>query len=281
MFKRVIKKLSNKLPDSLFVRMQYLYFAGSILHLKKPQGFNEKLQWLKLYDKNPLYTNIVDKYSVREYVKKILGEEYLVPIIAKYDSVGEINWEELPNSFVLKCTHGSGCNIICPDKNKLNIEEAKKKLEIWMNKNFYFVAREWPYKNVKPRIICEHFLEEDIYDYKFYCFNGNPEFLYVAQGDNSNGTLRMNFYDLDWNRCPFYRKDHKELFTEQAKPENFDEMLEITKKLCKEFIFVRVDLFSVGGKLYFGELTLTPGGGLAPFAPLEYERNIGKWIELD
>lgn len=283
--KRLIRALAdnkffNWLPDRPFLKMVYWSETGKKLNIEDPKNFNEKLQWLKLNDRKPEYNTYVDKYAVKSYVSRTIGEQYIVPNYEVYDNVSQINWDKLPKKFVLKCTHGSGCNIICNNKDNLDIKESIRKLNIWMEKSWYWFGREWPYKDIKPRIICEKFLEEDIYDYKFYCFEGKPKFLYVAQGDNTKGTLKMSFYDLNWDNCEFFRSDHEKLAKEHPKPENFEEMVKIATKLCQGFKFIRVDLFNVSGKLYFGELTFTPASGFRPFIPDRYELEIGNWINL-
>ena len=160
MIKNIWQKIAPSIPDIPFLKLQYRYHLGQKLNLKNPKTFNEKIQWLKLYDKKPEYTTYVDKYAVREHIKEIIGEEYLIPLIGVYDSVDDIDWDRLPNKFVLKCTHGSSCNIICEDKSELDIETANRKLTKWMNRNWYWYGREWPYKNMKPRILCEEYLVE-------------------------------------------------------------------------------------------------------------------------
>jgi hypothetical protein len=274
------KDLLNWVPDKIYLKMIYYGQMGKKLNLKNPQTFNEKLQWLKLYDRRSEYINYVDKYAVRYYIEKTIGEKYLVPLISVHDNVEEIPWAELPDKFVLKCTHGSGCNIICENKQKLDSVLATRQLKRWLKTNYYYHSREWPYKYVKPRIICETYLQKEIIDYKFYCFNGIPRFLYLAQGSNPEGTLKMSFFDMEFKKCNFYRPDHKPLNFEPCKPDNFQEMVEIAKKLSRNMPFVRIDLFNVQGEIYFSEITLTPGAGFTPFSPIEKEIEIGNYIDL-
>lgn len=268
------------MPSRQYLKLLFYAYMGQKLNLDNPRTFNEKLQWLKLYDRRPEYINYVDKYAVRDYIKKTIGEKYLVPLISVHDNVEEIPWAELPDKFVLKCTHGSGCNIICENKQKLDSVLATRQLKRWLKTNYYYHSREWPYKYVKPRIICETYLQKEIVDYKFYCFNGIPRFLYLAQGSNSEGTLKMTFYDVEFKKCNFYRPDHEQLDFEPTKPNNFNEMVEIAKILSKNIAFVRIDLFNIEGKIYFSEITLTPGAGFTPFLPVEKEIEIGSYIDL-
>lgn len=270
----------NWMPDKLFLKFFYKLKVGRSLNLSNPTLFNEKLQWLKLYDRRPEYINLVDKYEVRSHVRSKIGEKYLIPLLGIWDNFSEICFDELPNQFVLKCTHDSGSFFICKDKNEIDIDMLRRKYQWHMRRNLFWHGREWPYKNVAPRILCEELLEDDILDYKFYCFNGSPKFFYISQGDNTKGTLKMSFYDMDWNKCPFYRADHEPLDYEPTPPENFDNMIEIVKILCAGYPFIRVDLFNVKGRIYFSELTLFPGSGFTPFLPQEYERLIGDLLTL-
>ncbi len=189
-------------PDRIYLKLIYRGETGKTLKLNNPKTFNEKLQWLKLYNRKPEYSIYVDKYEVRQHIAKTIGEEYLIPLIGVYESVNEIPWDKLPNQFALKCTHGSKSNIICKDKTKLNIAETKEKLNKWMKKNWYWFGREWPYKNVKPRIICERLLitEDNTLpnDYKFHCFNGEPDNVMVCI-ERESGKPKFYFFDKEWN----------------------------------------------------------------------------------
>lgn len=197
------------LPDETYLKFKYYFSIGEPLNINTPSTFNEKIQWLKLNDRRAEYVDYVDKYEVRKYISKEIGSEYLIPLIGVYNDVDEINWDKLPNRFVLKCTHGSGCNIICKDKTKLNINEAKDKLNKWMNKSWFWYGREWPYKNVKPKIICEEYMVDEsgteLKDYKFMCFNGEVKCLFVCLNRDTENGLNVDFYDLNWNQMPFER----------------------------------------------------------------------------
>ncbi|WP_341961921.1 glycosyl transferase [Planococcus maritimus] len=279
------KNIVRLVPDNVFIKALYKIRTGEKLNLKNPNGFNEKLQWIKLNDRKEIYTTMVDKYSVRKYVASKIGTQYLNDLLEVYSSVDEIDWSQLPNQFVLKCTHGSGCNIICPDKNLLNIKEAKKQLEKWMRTNYYFYGREWPYKDIKPKIICEKYIEKNIIDYKFYCFNGEPKFLYTSNFSDESGNMlgnsaQMSFYDMNWDKCEFFREDHESMEINVPKPSKLEEMREIAKSLSANTYFARIDLFYVDEKIYFSEITLTPGSGFTLFHPKTYEEEIGSWMEL-
>lgn len=271
-----------RLSDKKFLEYRFLQEFGYKLNLENPKTFNEKLQWLKLYDRNPLYTNLVDKYIVKEYVVKNIGEEYIIPTLGIYDKFEEINFDLLPDKFVMKCTHDSGGLVICKDKKKLDIIEAQKKLVKNLKINYYYKGREWPYKDVKPRIIIEKYMEDkkfkEIRDYKIMCFNGEPKMLFICNDRFTDG-LHVTFFDLDWNKLPFerhYPSSNKEI----EKPINFDKMLEFSKKLSKNIPFVRVDWYEINGKLYFGELTFYPGSGYEEFKPFEWDEKIGEMINL-
>lgn len=281
MIKNIVKKISPLIPDKVYLKMQYRYHFRKKLDLINPKTFNEKIQWLKLYDRRPEYSKFVDKYAVREYIKYTIGEEYLIPLIEVYDNVEEIDWDVLPEKFVLKCTHGSTCNIICNDKSTLDIEDSKKKINLWMNQNWYWYGREWPYKTVKPRIICERYMVDEsgieLKDYKFFCFNGKPEIMFIAT-DRGIDT-RFDFYDMKFNHIPVmqhYKNSEKEIH----KPVNFDKMVNLSRILSKGIPHIRVDFYSINESVYFGELTLYHFSGLQKFEPDEYDEFLGDFIEL-
>lgn len=278
------RKKIIRVSDKFYVRCLYREEFDKKLNLKNPQTFNEKLQWLKLYDRNPKYTKMVDKYEVKEYVTKIIGKEYVIPTLGVYDNFDEINFDKLPNQFVIKCTHDSGGLVICEDKTKLNIEETKNKINECLNKNFYYAFREWPYKNVKPRIIVEEYMKDDdtttLRDYKFYCFNGEPLYLYISEGLIDHSTARISFFDMDFKVAPFGRSDYAEFDKIPKKPQQFEKMIEISRILSKEIPFLRVDLYEINGKVYFSELTFFPCAGFMPFNPKEWDRKLGDMLNL-
>jgi len=276
------KRLLNWIPDDLYLKIIYRAETGKRLDLKHPKTYNEKLQWLKLYDRRPEYTMMVDKYEVRKYVAEKIGEEYLIPLIGVYDSVDEIPWEGLPDKFVLKCTHGSGSNIICLDKKRLDIEEAKKKLGKWMKKNWYWFGREWAYKKIVPRIICEEYLTENGKapdDYKFMCFNGVPRVIQVHRDRYGNHT--QDYYDIGWKRINMTNNKVPISNSELPKPENFDEMVDISRKLSRDTLYSRIDLYNIIGRIFFGEITLYPTSGFTLLEPEEFEVMFGDWISLE
>lgn len=282
--KKIINGLSCLLPDKLYLKMKFRYMMGESLNFKNPQTFNQKLQWLKLYDRNPLYTKLVDKYEVRKYIVETIGEEYLIPLIGVYDNIDEIDWSKLPNQFVLKCTHGSGANIICKDKSKLDIQKAEKRLKKWMRRNWYWYGREWPYKNVKPRIICEKFLQEadgeQIKDYRVFCFDGEPKFIAVDFDITNKKNTRRNLYDLDWNLLDYGISYPRELSIKVERPKRIDEMIKISKILAKDIPHVRIDFYCLDTKIYFGEMTFYHQAGYGRVYPKEFEREMGEWIKL-
>ncbi len=279
--KEFIKKLLKLLPDYIFLQIKYRYKFNKKLDLKKPQTFNEKLQWLKLYDRNPEYTKMVDKYEAKKYVANIIGEEYIIPTLGVYDKFEDINFATLPNQFVIKCTHDSGGLIICKDKTKLNIKEARKKINKSLKRNYFYTGREWPYKNVKPRIIAEQYMVDEsgteLKDYKFFCFNGEPKLLFVAK-DRPYAT-KFNYYDMDFKKLPF--KQHYENFNDYIeKPKGFEKMVELSKKLSKDIPHVRVDFYDINGKVYFGELTFYHFSGFEKFEPEKWDRKLGDMLKL-
>lgn len=250
--------------------------------IENPKSFNEKIQWYKLYYRDSLMTQCADKWAVRKYVTKIIGEKYLIPILGVYNSVDDINFDELPNQFVLKVNHGSSQNIICKDKSKLNIENAKSQLSIWMKpeSNLYNISYEWCYKNIKPKIICESLINisnNDLLDYKFFCFNGKVKIILVCSERSQE--LKTNFFDTNWNELPFTRfhlKNKKII----SKPNRLKEMISISQKLSDKFPFVRIDLYEINKKIYFGEMTFYPGNGTEPFTPVEWDYKIGNFLRL-
>jgi hypothetical protein len=284
-------KLFSVLPDKWALKIIYRNIFFKKLNLKNPKTFNEKLQWLKLYNRKPEYTIMADKYKVREYIKEKIGEEYLIPLLGVWEKADDIDFNSLPQQFVLKCNHGSGCNIICKDKSSLNIEETVCQLNQWMNKDFYKIGREWPYKNIPRRIIAEKYMVDNekvsqyigdtddnaINDYKFFCFDGEPKALFVAT-DRGIDT-RFDFFDMDFNHLPF-KQGHPLAEKIIKKPDCFDEMVAFAKKLSFGIPQVRVDFYSINGQVYFGELTFYHYSGFTQFEPEEWDTKFGEWIKL-
>jgi len=280
-------KLSCYIPDRAYLSWAFERSIGRPLNLISPQSFNEKLQWLKLYDRNPLYIKLVDKYEVREYIKKTIGEQYLVPLIGVYDNVDEIEIWRLPNQFVLKCTHDSGNVIICRNKDSFNFIDAKRKLQKAQRRNFYYGGREWPYKNINPRIICEELLVEkdtirqnykDVEDYKFHCFNGVPTYCQVFFDRHIK--MKTIYYDMNWVKQDISRPNIISYEGDIQKPPKFEIMKQIASKLSEGFPYVRIDLYNVDGRIYFGEITFFPASGFNPFVPDSWDRIWGDKIDL-
>lgn len=266
--KSLLYRLALVVPDRWFVALKFRKNLGRWPDLRNPKTFNEKLNWLKLHDHNPLYTTMVDKYEAKRYVASIIGEEYIIPTLGVWERAEDIDFDSLPDKFVLKATHDSGRVIICRDKSKLDRAQAVADMRASLKRNFYAVTREWPYKNVKPRIIAETLLEttdgEDLKDYKFFCFNGRVDSVMVCV-DRNIGKTKFYFFDEDWNLLRINKGGLSvpEDFT-MPKPKGIDKMFKIALILSKGHSFVRVDLYNVSGKIYFGELTLFPDSGLDP-----------------
>lgn len=283
--KQLLKKVKYSmrfLPDKIYLQIYYFAQFHKFINFKNPKTYNEKLNWLKINDRNPKYTKMVDKYEAKEYVKNIIGEEYIIPTLGVWDDFDEIDFDKLPNQFVLKCTHDSEGLVIVKDKSKLNIEEAKKKIEKAMKYNFFYIGREYPYKNIKPRIIAEQYMEDKKYhelrDYKFFCFDGEVKALFVATERNT-GKVKFDYYDINFNHLDIiqeYLNSDKTI----EKPQNYDKMIELSKMLSKGLKHVRVDWYEVNGKLYFGELTFYHFSGLQPFNDMKWDKMFGDWIKL-
>jgi hypothetical protein len=277
--KDIISSLLKFLPDYLYVQLYYFAKAKKIGNFKKPKTFNEKINWRKLYDHNPLYTKLSDKYAVREYIAEKIGEEHLVPLLGVYNSVDEIDFNILPNQFVLKCTHDCASVIICKDKQNFDFKQAKSKLSKCLKKNFYWRTREWQYKDIEPKIIAEQYLVDEskieLKDYKIYCFRDKIACIEVMFNRFSSVGLKINIYDTDWNLLPLQIKCPNDPNVKIEKPEELEKMLFIAKILANDFSFVRVDFYVANNKIYFGEMTFTPGGTFNKFTPSKYDRIFG------
>lgn len=260
---------------------------GNELNLNNPQTFNEKIQWLKLYDRHPEYTMMVDKYAAKQYVASKIGDDYIIPTLGVWTKFDEIDFDKLPNQFVLKCTHDSGGLVICKDKSTLDITAAKRKIEHCLKRKYYYIHREWPYKNVPPRIIAEKYMtdnvntstNETLKDYKFYCFDGKVRFLMINSDRNSKMSTKADYFDRDFNWLDFtWGYEHANV--RPVKPDCFDEMISISEKLSKGLPHVRVDLYECNGQIYFGELTFYDGSGFDKIEPIEWDYKIGKMLKL-
>lgn len=279
---RFINKFDYLFSDKVFIRVKFYLNLGYWPNLKNPQTFNEKLQWLKLYNRNDILTTLVDKIEVKKYVANKIGEEYVIPTLEVYDSVADIKISKLPDKFVLKCNHNSGGLVISRNKKSFDLAQAKKTLSKALRLNYFKVGREWPYKNITPRILAETLLENggnDLPDYKFFCFNGKFRTCLVCVNRFGNGGLRMNFYDKDWNLLPFTRQ-YDNIPYEVKRPVTFEKMIKLAENLASNFQFVRVDFYSINEKIYFGEMTFFPGNGWAKFNPIEWDYKMGHWIKL-
>lgn len=277
-------------PDALYLWLMYFFQTGKRLHLKHPKTFNEKLQWLKLHDRKPEYSTMVDKYAVKDYVANIIGKEYIVPTLGVWDSPEEIAWDELPSQFVLKTTHGGGSKgvIICRDKEKLDKAKAISSLRSAMKRDLYKNFREWPYKNVKPRVIAEEYLQDNpstsprqggLKDYKFFCFNGVPIYCDVISG--RWGQLISDHFDMKWNHLPFIYKNIPMAQTVPERPQNFETMRQLATKLSTGHPHLRVDFYEVNSKVYFGELTFYSASGFGQLTPEEWDEIWGNMINLE
>lgn len=281
-----ILKGSTKM-DALYLKLLYRYRLGKKLNLKNPQTFNEKIQWLKLYDFKPEYTRLVDKYLVREYIKEKIGEKYLVPLIGVYDKFDDIDFNSLPDRFVIKCNHDSGGIVVCRNKEQLDIESARKKINWCMKRNYYKTSREKPYRDVIPKIIIEEYLDDGIHivprDYKIYCFNGEPKYIVIFKDRYNKSVAKSEtVYDIDWNRLDCSLDAHFKINRElDEKPECLDELLSITRKLAKGFPQVRIDFYIIENKIYFGEITLSTASGMTKTIPESLDAEIGKLININ
>ena len=271
-------------PEKLYLKWRFKKRVGYSLNLDNPRTFNEKLQWLKLHDRNSLYTKMVDKYEAKKYVADVIGEEYIIPTLGIWDCFDEIDFDQLPEQFVLKCTHDSGSVVICKDKKILNRKLARQKLEHGLRYNYYYSGGlEWPYKNVKPRIIAEKFMADksqiELTDYKFMCFNGIAKCCFTCTGRHSSRGLHVTFYNRQWEKMPFAR--HYPVEQEPGpRPLNYEKMVELAEKLTTSLKFARVDFYDINGRIYFGEITFFPGNGMEEFTPVEWDYKIGSWIQL-
>jgi hypothetical protein len=273
--------------DKHVVKKLYRLSFKKKLNLDNPQTFNEKLQWLKLYDRNPEYTKMVDKAAAKDYVAERIGAEYIIPTLGVYEKFEDIDFNALPNQFVLKCTHDSGGLVICKDKSKLDVERAKRTINASLKANFYYHSREWPYKNVKPRIIAEKYIEtqekigeqlNSLIVYKFMCFNGEPKVIQVIQGDKTQYES-IDYFDAEWKLLDL-RQNFPNSKVHLPKPRNFDKMFEFAKNFSAGRSFLRVDFYEPDQKLYFSEFTFYSDGGFAKFEPIEWDNELGEWMGL-
>lgn len=274
------------IPDKPYIKLLYWFKMRRKLNLDKPETYNEKLQWLKLYYRNPSYTEFVDKYAVKEYVANTIGDEFIIPTIGVWTHPEDIQWETLPNQFVIKTTHGGGnCGvIICKDKESFDFVGACSRIKRALKQNIYKSWREWPYKNVVPRIIAEPYMEDkrtnELRDYKFFCFDGQIKALFVGTERQKAGEdVKFDFFDPDYNHLPF-KQGHEWAKKTPEKPDSFNLMKTLVEKLSQGFPHVRIDMYEVNGHPYFGEMTFYHFGGMVPFNPEEWDKRFGEWLRL-
>ena len=287
MVRSVLIKLLRLLPDKAYLSIKFRKEFGRWPNWDNPQTYSEKLQWLKLYDRRPEYTMMVDKYAVKKYVADIIGEEYVIPTLGVWDKPEEIEWDKLPNQFVLKTTHGGGNEgvVICRDKNSFDRQKAINLLNKDLNTDLYKVWREWPYKNVPKRIIAEKYIDpnpetNDLSDYKFFCFNGEVKGLFVAtERQNPNEEVKFDFFDENYEHLPL-RQGHDHAKITPPKPRNFELMKSLSEKLSKGFPHVRIDLYDLGDRVLFGEITFFHFSGLVKFEPEYWDKHFGDMLTL-
>ena len=275
---------SSSIPDKLYLSWLYSLHIGGKMNWDSPQTFNQKIQWLKINDRKDIHTIMVDKFRAKEFAAKRIGWEHIIPTLGVWDRFDDIDFTSLPNRFVLKTTHGGGGLdvIVVKDKTKFDIKNAKIKLEKALHSSIWQKYREWPYKDVPRKIIAEEYFEDEhgeLRDYKFFCMNGEPKFLFLATSRLRDEETTFDFLDLNYNRIPALN-GHPNLNSQPIAPPNFQEMVELARKLSQDEIFVRVDLYNVRGKIYFGEYTFFHNSGLVPFEPSEWDLNFGEKLKL-
>lgn len=275
--------VSKYLDDEHFIKYRFRIVMGKKININNPITYNEKLQWLKLYDRNPLYTTLVDKIQVKDYVAEIIGTEYIIPTIKVYESPSEIKLNDLPNQFVLKTNHdGDSLGVfVCKDKDTFDLDKALVTLSNNLKRNYYYTGREWPYKNVKPYIFAEKYEEDEfgeLRDYKFFCFDGKVKAVFIAT-ERSSGHVKFDYFDRDFNHLDFIQS-HPMSDKQINKPANYEEMIIIAEKLSKGIPHVRVDLYNCNGRILFGEMTFFHYGGMIKFHPEEWDYTFGSWLSL-
>ena len=276
-------KLLKYLPDEEFLKIKYRFRMRKRLNLKNPQTYNEKLQWLKLYDRKPIYTNMVDKAEAKEYVAELIGNQYIIPTYGVWDKWEDIDFEKLPDQFVLKTTHDSGGVAICKNKSTFDFEGARRKLTKSLRHNYFLDNREWPYKNVPHRLLAEKYMEDEtgeLRDFKFFAFGGKVKALFIATERFKKGEdTKFDFFDENFKHLPF-TNGHPNADHTLPEPPAFEKMKELAEKLSKGIPQLRVDFYNINGKIYFGELTFFHWSGIMPFVPEEWDFRFGQWIKL-
>lgn len=281
----VLFRTASLWPDKLYLKLLYFSQMGKRLDLENPKTFNEKLQWLKLYNRKPEYTTMVDKYTVKEYVAAKIGEEYVIPTLGVWDNVEDIDWKSLPNQFVLKTTHGGGNTgvVICKDKNTIDVDDVKSKLYLSLKQDLFKSSREWPYKNIVKRIIAEPYMEDnstrELRDYKFFCFNGEVKCMFIGSERQKREEPFFDFYDCDFNLLVI-KQGHPNSVDKPSKPCCFEKMKGLASVLSEGIPHVRIDFYEVNGCVYFGEMTFFHFGAFVPFEPDSWDYIFGSWINL-
>ena len=280
----LLRRILQLLPDKLYLQMLYFKHFHRLIDFKNPVSFNEKIQWLKIHDRNPLYTTIVDKLKMKEYLIEVLGKDYTVPTLAVWDSPEEIDFDALPNQFVLKWNHDSGSIVICKDKSTFDVNKALKKLQHGAKYNGFWYGREWPYKDVPPKVFAEPYMEDEetreLRDYKLFAFNGEVKLLLVASDRQTPGEdTKFDFFDMDLNHLDIVNQ-HANAPVTPNPPKSFSLMKHLAERISKGFIHLRVDFYEVNGRVYIGELTLYHGSGLMSFSPNHWYKTLGDWINL-
>lgn len=280
--------LLNRVPDERFLRMLWKARFGSELNLEAPRTFNEKMQWLKLYDRDPLHTVMVDKYAVKAYVSPLIGSEHVIPTLGVWTDPEQIDFKSLPDRFVLKCNHTSGEGLIlCKDKSRLDREKAVSSLKKALKDDYYYTYREWPYKDVPRKVLAEPYMEDreavslgldTLPVYKFFCFEGEPRVIQTIQNDKMPNES-IDYFDPDWALLPF-RQNYPNSAVSTPRPSQLEQMLSMARKLSAGFHFLRVDLYEINGEIYFSEFTFFSDAGFAPFDPPEWNDTLGSWIRI-
>ena len=286
--KYAIMLYGRLMPDTVACNAKYLkkvyrHNTGMKLDLDDPKTYNEKLQWLKLYDRRPEYTDMVDKCEAKKYVAGRVGEEYIIPTYGVWNSFDEVDFDSLPDQFVLKCTHDSGGIVFCTDKAAFDKEKAKEKINIYLKRNYYSQGREWPYKNVPPRIIAEKYMVDEsgyeLKDYKFFAFDGEVKAMFIATDRNAKTDTCFDFFDKNFNHLPF-TNGHPNAAVTPKKPQHYELMVELAEKLSRGLPQARIDFYNINGKVFFGEITFFHWGGFMPFKPEKWDYTFGSWIKL-
>lgn len=276
--------LNHTMPDKALLSMKYKHKFHKQLNWENPQTFSEKIQWLKLYGRTPINVVMSDKYAVKQYISERIGDQYVIPLLGVWDRPEDIDFSKLPNKFVIKCNHNSGGVYVCRDKSQFDEEKVKKGLKKAMKKDYYIDSREYAYKGIPRKIIAEQYMEDtetqELRDYKFFCFDGEPKALFIASGRlQGEEEVTFDFFDMDYNHLPF-TNGHPNAQTLPKKPRCFEEMKQLAAVLSKGMPHVRVDFYEVNGRVYFGEFTFSHWGGLKPFEPEEWDYTFGSWIKL-